>query len=127
LPHVVMLLSNPFVSDPRVYSEVKALSQNGYDVAVITWDREYQYPSTEDRQGILVRRIHAAATFGRGLRQMGALLSFWQRAISMLIPENVDIVHCHDLDTLPVGWFTPVSVAPTSKSSEMWQAGATWV
>jgi glycosyltransferase involved in cell wall biosynthesis len=99
-----MLLSNPFVSDPRVYAEARTLSENGYDATVIAWDRACAYPEVENRDGIYVRRVCARATFGQGARQALPFLSFWWQAIAMLSQEKVDIVHCHDLDTLFAGW-----------------------
>lgn len=104
LVKVAMLLSNPFVSDPRVYAEAKTLSEGGYDVTVIAWDRTCAYPEVEERDGVHVRRVHARATFGQGARQILPLLSFWQQAIAMLSQDRLDIIHCHDLDTLLVGW-----------------------
>jgi len=101
---VAMLLSNPFVSDPRVYAEARTLVGNGYQVTVIAWDRECRYPLTEERFGIRVCRIHQPATYGQGVQQTTSLFAFWKRAFGILARENPDIIHCHDLDTLPVGW-----------------------
>jgi len=104
LPHVAMLLSNPFVSDPRVYAEAKTLVEHGYTVTVIAWDRECCYPPTEEHDRIRVRRIHQRATYGKGVQQIASLFAFWKRARGLLTQEKSDIIHCHDLDTLPVGW-----------------------
>ena len=38
-PLVVMLLTNDFVSDPRVEKEAVALIGAGWDVTVLAWDR----------------------------------------------------------------------------------------
>jgi len=104
LNKVVMLLSNPFVSDPHVYAEALALSENGYDVTVVAWDRTCAHPETEDRGGIHIRRVRVRATFGQGTRQLLPFLAFWRQAISALSQMKVDVVHCHDLDTLFAGW-----------------------
>lgn len=99
-----MLLSNPFVSDPRVYAEAKTLSENGYEVTIVAWDRTCTYPEVENQGRIRVRRVCAPATFGAGTRQLLPFLSFWRQAVTILSREDVDIVHCHDLDTLLPGW-----------------------
>ena len=99
-----MLLSNPFVSDPRVHAEAKTLSENGYDVTIVAWDRECRYPEVENWDGIHIRRVRARSSFGQGARQLLPLLSFWQRAMVILSQEKADVIHCHDLDTLFVGW-----------------------
>jgi len=99
-----MLLSNPFVSDPRVYAEARALSESGYDVTVVAWDRTCAHPETEDRDGIHIRRVRVRATFGRGARQLLPFFAFWRQAMAALSQMKVDVVHCHDLDTLFAGW-----------------------
>jgi len=40
---ILMILSNPFMVDPRVYKEAKALTEIGYEVTVIVWDRRGEY------------------------------------------------------------------------------------
>ena len=35
-----MLLTNAFISDPRVENEAKALIEGGYKVTLFAWDRE---------------------------------------------------------------------------------------
>jgi len=102
--HVAMIVSNPYVADQRVQAEAQTLAKNGYSVTVIAWDRECRYLPTEELDGIRVRRIHQRATYGQGFQQITSLLSFWKRALGILTQENSDIIHCHDLDTLPVGW-----------------------
>jgi hypothetical protein len=42
---IVMLLSNAFLPDPRVLKEARSLTNAGYDVTVIAWDREGTYPA----------------------------------------------------------------------------------
>lgn len=99
-----MLLSNPFVHDPRVYAEARALSEGGYDVTVVAWDRECTYPQVAECDGIHIRRVYVRATFGKGIRQLLSFCAFWRQAIAMLSREEVDVVHCHDLDTVFAGW-----------------------
>jgi len=40
---ILMILSKPFVIDPRVYQEAESLVKNGYEVTVIVWDRRKDY------------------------------------------------------------------------------------
>lgn len=37
---IVMLLSNGFRPDPRVYQEAVTLVKNGFKVTIYAWDRE---------------------------------------------------------------------------------------
>lgn len=99
-----MLLSNPFVSDPRVYAEAKTLTDHGYRVTVVGWDRSGSQPTMEEKEGISIQRIRIPATYGQGMRQFLPLVKFWGRLIRTLPAMNADVIHCHDLDTLLPGW-----------------------
>ncbi len=108
---VLMFVSNAFVSDPRVYIEARSLTGAGYEVTVIAWDREKQNPPGQNWDGIQVVRLRTRLPtkhgFASGLWHVFNLL-LWQRQAyrqaQKLNRENrFDVVHCHDLDTLPIG------------------------
>ncbi len=102
---VVMLLTNPFRPDPRVYKEAKTLVEGGYDVTIIAWDREGGYPEEETLDNIRVHRIHLKSKYGDFISFITKLPLFWLKVFSLLISTNFDVVHCHDFDTLPLGLF----------------------
>ncbi len=104
-PHILMLLTNPFVADPRVYKEARTLVQAGYRVTVLAWDRQKQYPATQIIDGIDVKRIQIGATYGRRWRQLGGFLRFYGALCFHLMTTAYDAVHCHDLDTWLPGVF----------------------
>ena len=54
---VLMFVSNPFISDPRVYGEAKSLLDAGYEVTVVAWDREKQNLPRQNWDGIDVVRL----------------------------------------------------------------------
>jgi len=99
-----MLLSNCFDPDPRVYQEAKALTEDGYDVTVIGWDRDLKTPAYEAIDGIQVERIYVKSTHGRGTTQVLFLLVFWIKAFWRVFRKDFDVIHCHDFDTLPLGF-----------------------
>ena len=70
---VLMLLTNAFDPDPRVHQEARALVENGYDVTILCWDRDYKVPADEMIDGIRIERIYVRSTHGRGSAQ--AILS----------------------------------------------------
>ncbi|MCK4432384.1 MAG: glycosyl transferase family 1, partial [Methanomicrobia archaeon] len=74
---VIMLLSNPFKPDPRVYKEAKSLVNNGYDVTVFAWDRECKYPKKEIIDGIKIERVRLKAPYDSNLL-LFFLLPLWQ-------------------------------------------------
>jgi glycosyltransferase involved in cell wall biosynthesis len=101
-----MLLSNAFRPDPRVAREADALTQAGHRVTIVCWDREGQYPAHEVIDGYWLKRIQSVRTvYGAGSRQMLYTPRFWRAAVRGVQDLAPDVVHCHDLDTLPAGWW----------------------
>ena len=101
---VLMLLTNGFRPDPRVAKEASALQSSGYDVTVIAWDRQMDFPSTSDYNDVHIKRIRTGWA--------GSMLSFamkyplfFIKTILLVRKEEVDVVHCHDFDTLMLGAF----------------------
>jgi glycosyltransferase involved in cell wall biosynthesis len=101
--HIVMLLSNGFISDPRVEKEARALLGAGWRVTVVAWDRTQEASAHEDRDGIAVERLGPAASHGGGLGNVSAYRAFWRGAARRAVELQADVVHCHDLDTAPAG------------------------
>ncbi len=100
---VCMLLSNPYHPDDRVRQEAIALSQAGYQVTLLAWDRDCALPEFEDADGFNVRRARIGAGYNQNAKQIaniGRLWGWFHRQLKSLRP---DVVHCHDLDTLPAG------------------------
>lgn len=98
-----MILSNAFVSDPRVEKEAVALVGAGWDVTVLAWDREGDAPSSELRRGIRIERFGPRARHGGGLANGPLYRAFWAEATERALALEPDVVHCHDLDTAPAG------------------------
>ncbi len=105
MKHVVMLLSNPFRPDPRVAGEAQALARAGYRVTILCWDRAGELPSAESVNDYRVERIQTVRTvYGAGARQILHTPRFWRAAAARVRELRPDVLHCHDLDTLPIGW-----------------------
>ena len=102
-PLVVMLLTNDFVSDPRVEKEAVALVGAGWDVTVLAWDRAGKAPARERRSGINIERLGPQATHGSGPRALPRYREFWRLASARAIALAPQVVHCHDMDTVPAG------------------------
>jgi glycosyltransferase involved in cell wall biosynthesis len=103
--HIAMLLTNPFRPDPRVHKEARSLVQAGYKVTIICWDRQGELASHETMDGIAIRRFTIHSGYGVGGRQIFYLPRFWRRALQELQQLQPDYIHCHDLDTTPVGYW----------------------
>ena len=102
-----MILSNSFTHDSRVYNEAKALVNAGNKVTVLAWDAAGGNILCEKKDNIDVVRI-VNTKLMNFLRQGLIILPLWRRQVyknARVIhkAEKIDIIHCHDLDTLPVG------------------------
>lgn len=98
-----MVVTNDVVSDPRVEKEAAALDAAGFEVVVLAWDRAGRAPEVEHRGGIRIERLGPRAEYGGGLRSLPLFRAFWSAAVRRALELGPDIVHCHDLDTGPVG------------------------
>ncbi|MFO8108941.1 MAG: glycosyltransferase family 4 protein [Thermoplasmata archaeon] len=108
LMKILMLLSNPFMVDPRVYKEAKTLIEAGHEVTVVVWDRKGEYGEGSIVEGIRVVRIHNTGLMRLAYHDLFRNPFWWRRAYSkgMEIYKQgfkFDVVHCHDLDTLQSG------------------------
>lgn len=99
-----MLLTNRFDPDPRVHQEAKSLVKNGYSVTIFCWDRDFKTNMEEYIDDIRVKRIYVRSQHGRGSLQIFFLFLFWCKAFFKLIFSEFDVFHCHDFDTLPLGF-----------------------
>ncbi len=104
---IVMLVTNPVRPsrpDPRVFREAKALRGDGHAVTIVAWDRASEETPRETLEGIDVVRIQSHASYGGGVSTLLSLPNYWRRAAQLLRQLDWDVIHCHDLDTLPVGY-----------------------
>jgi glycosyltransferase involved in cell wall biosynthesis len=104
-PKVLMLLSNCFEPDPRVYAEAHALVTRGYRVRILAWDRDRKRPEREVIDGIEIERIYLSSTHGRGATQALIMFPLFLAMIWRGLRYSFDSIHAHDFDTLPVGYF----------------------
>jgi len=105
---VLMLLSNPFMVDPRVYKEAKALTDAGHNVTVIVWDRKNEYEPESFIEGIRIVRIHNKGIMKLLPHDLFRNPLWWRKAYKKGLELytngfDFDVVHCHDLDTLQAG------------------------
>lgn len=104
---VLMVLSNGFTRDPRVANEAQSLARNGHEVTVLSWDREGSLRSEERLDGVRVVRLRNTTWMRFLPYDLLRLRPFWRlalrRARALHASTPFDAVHCHDLDTLPVG------------------------
>lgn len=103
-PSVLMLLTNAYDPDPRVRQEALALSRMGCRVRILAWDRDLKSPAFETMEGVEVERVFLSSTHGRGSTQIFVYAWLYLRMLWRALRTSFDVVHCHDLDTLPLGF-----------------------
>lgn len=99
-----MLLSNAYDPDPRVQQEASSLIAAGWRVRLLAWDRDLKCIASERIGGVEVSRVHLHSTHGRGTGQLLYYARVYLKMFRMGWQADFDAVHCHDLDTLPVGF-----------------------
>ena len=104
---VIMILTNSFDPDLRVYKEAQYIASKGYEVEILCWDREGKYKNkpTEQLGNIKIVRFFEESKYGSGLKQIFKLLRFKKACKQYLKKENIqyEFLHCHDLDGMLVG------------------------
>jgi glycosyltransferase involved in cell wall biosynthesis len=106
---VLMLLTNAYDPDPRVRQEALALISLGYRVSLLAWDRDLKGCLSECIEGVEVHRIHSRSTHGRGTTQLVFYARVYLKMLALGWQTRFDVVHCHDLDTLPIGFVLAVA------------------
>jgi glycosyltransferase involved in cell wall biosynthesis len=90
---------------PRVSGQAKMLRDAGHEVTILACDRTGTNPVHEVIDGIEVERIRVPAGEMRGpLRQVLPILMFYVRAFRWLRRRPLHMLHCHNLDVLPLGY-----------------------
>jgi glycosyltransferase involved in cell wall biosynthesis len=101
---VISIVLNNFVNDARVLKEAVTLLSAGYEVTVVCLHDE-GLPITEVKSGVNVQRIKLLSrslpksNFFWGIKY----LEFFFKAFFRFF--RGDVIHCHDLNTLSVGYF----------------------
>ena len=101
---ILMLLTNAYDPDPRVRQEALALTAMGCRVRLLAWDRDLKKPASESMEGVEVERVFLPSTHGRGWTQMFFYAWLYLKMLWRGMRTRFDAVHCHDLDTLPLGF-----------------------
>jgi glycosyltransferase involved in cell wall biosynthesis len=99
-----MLLTNSYDPDPRVRQEALALIRMGCRVKLLAWDRDLKSPAFECMEGVEVERVFLPSRHGRGNTQLFFYAWLYLKIFWRALRISFDAVHCHDLDTLPLGF-----------------------
>lgn len=106
---VLHIVLNDFVYDSRVLKECKTLLREGYSVSVIALHRDGLREEVI-KDGLKIRRLRLSSrSLPSFLKQFYVvrLLGFFELFVRFVLysfrMKSVDVVHCHDLEALPLG------------------------
>ena len=105
MARIAAVVSNGCNPDPRVLREARWLVETGHEVTVHAFDRYENLPLEEDLSGVIIQRHRVGKTpYGGTISTVTGLMRFRKSVrkslSSSLIP--IDLLHCHDADTLPL-------------------------
>ena len=84
--------------DPAMNKMAKTLSENGYDVKLLVWDRRNTL-SAKDGDGYTVCKFNLQAPYDK-LTVVFYLPIWWTYEFFFLLKDKCDVIHACDLDTL---------------------------
>ncbi len=113
---VLMLLFKDFAPDPRVLKEASFLTRNGYNIEIIAWKYQGDYPHYNYKEfnvshigPPLVSNFENRNIFLKLYSTVYCILGFMFHAFFFALKKPCDIIHAHDLTALPLGvvlkWF----------------------
>lgn len=107
MKHVVMLLTNGFIPDVRVYKEAIYLVHRGFEVTILCWDRDLSknHPDEETLDGIKIIRYKIQSVYGTGKKQIKAYLKYIGKCKEYFKKHHVDYLHCNDVDGAFTGYY----------------------
>lgn len=110
---VLSIVLNEFTHDNRVLNEAISLTRAGYDVSVIALHRD-ELPEREVVEGFKVHRIKLSSI---NLKRFKLIkhLEYVYRTYKQYGKSKPDVIHCHDLTALPVGFLFKVLVSRNIK------------
>ena len=97
-----MVLTNGFNPDQRVYKEARSLTDRGFEVEILCWDRQDDYSLKTQiySPNICVKRFGPSSKYGTGLKQVLPFIGFMKRIRKYLNDVDFDYLYCHDFDGL---------------------------
>jgi glycosyltransferase involved in cell wall biosynthesis len=105
MPTTLMLLSKPFVGDPRVNRESSSIVEAGYSVTVLAWNRDGRsVGEASGNPSVEVDLIGPPCPKRNLLKFALKIPFFWLTCLGRAKQKEFLVIHAHDFDTLPVGF-----------------------
>lgn len=99
---VVLIVSNSFTNDSRVFKEAKTMASNGFETIVYAINKNNSFPEEENFNGFKIKRPQIE-TYDFRLKPYKLITQFIP-ALLRLRSEQADIYHANDLNTLLIAY-----------------------
>ena len=96
------IVFNPFTNDSRVLKESMSLKNNGFDIEIIAHGDD-NLPNEEYKKDLKIKRfsyLNRKKTKSK-IKKLFIYMHWAKEVINYC--KNTDIIHCNDLNTLPIG------------------------
>lgn len=109
---IISIVFNEFLNDNRVLNQAISLVEAGFDVTVLAVSTNSKLPQLEFVSGI--RLIRVPLFYDKKLIYKLRIIRFLYHKFLVffsfikVLSSNVDIIHCHDLNTLHYGFFAKI-------------------
>jgi glycosyltransferase involved in cell wall biosynthesis len=105
----LVLLTNPMTFDIRPLMIARSLSQSGFKVNALCWDREGGNPEFERVQpNLIIRRFGWNTPYSQSNSKLLGILLYYFWCFFITLSLNPRIIVCNDIDTLPLGIFLKI-------------------
>tara|TARA_B100001750_G_scaffold242126_1_gene254985 strand:+ start:9156 stop:10271 length:1116 start_codon:yes stop_codon:yes gene_type:complete len=131
MARVAAVVSNGCNPDPRVLREARWLADIGHEVTIHAFDRLENLPAETFIDGVkIVRHSVGYTEYGGTWSTVRGLAKFRKSVIEAI--DDIDLIHCHDADTLDVGLKVANRIAKKGKTTipilfDMHDLHHTWV
>ncbi|MCK5304897.1 MAG: glycosyltransferase, partial [Candidatus Heimdallarchaeota archaeon] len=94
--NILMVVLSTVSPDVRVEKEARFLTTKGHNVTVIGIDKTGKLSKNEKRDGYTIFRVPSTKKI------FFKYFEFWKNVRKMIGKQQYDVVHFHDLNTLPL-------------------------
>lgn len=107
MKNVKIIAAEEISDDQRVLKEAEYLTNKGFNVEILCWDREGQFREKEIEiiNTVRIKRFYPRAIYGSGLKQVIPFAKFIFLCRKYLKNREYDFLHCQNLDGFIVGYF----------------------
>jgi glycosyltransferase involved in cell wall biosynthesis len=107
MKRILHIVLNPVINDSRVLKEAESLGRHGYKVAILGVQNESgDLPEQEELSFFKICRVRLTTKKLPKMRviQFIKYIEYMYRALLFAIRYMPEVIHCHDLNTLPIGF-----------------------